>query len=310
MKHIRLYTHTGGVVRFSYDMEELLSAVNSETQFTGRNIRDNVGNIDLDKMSGPDDIEFVVRSIKSAADTFDSFIPKHIKPAEFRIIVFSDQEITLTLADSGKTSRSVLEQAYEQFRNFMVNLMLQMWYQKCGLPQTAEPFGQYASGAMQNIQRVLIHSFIIGRPFGSRYPKVSLSEIARPLKGKFLGAYTTEAALADVHDDAVEKADISYIETEKDYMVYDGSEWKTLTSELEAATNLNCRDHIDFPEADQGDIFLVTKGGTIGDYEDTVYAGEVLVCISDNDNVTDPGSYHNSLKNFIVIGPVKFNQEV
>ncbi len=307
MKHIRLYTHTGGVVRFSYNMEDLLEAVNSETQFTGRNIRDNTGNIDLDKMAGPDDIEFVVRSIKSAADTFESFIPKHIKPAEFKIIMFSDKEITITLSDNGKTSRSILEQAYEQFRNYMVNLMIQMWYQKCGLPQTAEPFSMYAASAIQNIQRVLIHSFIIGRPFGSRYPKISLTDIARPLKGKFLGAYTTVEIMENIHGGSEESADIVYIEQEKDYMIYNGASWAKLSDMVESATPLNCRDHIPFPDtATAGDLFVVTKGGTIGDYDDVVYAGEVILCISNN----TADDFHDSLKNFIVIGPVKYNQEI
>ncbi len=307
MKHIRLYTHTGGVVRFSYDMEDLLEAVNSETQFTGRNIRDAAGSIDLDKMAGPDDIGFVVRSIKSAADTFESFIPKHIKPAEFKIIMFSDQEITITLSDSGRTSRSILEQAYEQFRNYMVNLMIQMWYAKCGLPQTAEPFAMYANSAIQNIQRVLIHSFIIGRPLGSRYPKISLSEISRPLKGKFLGAYTTESIMTEVHGGSEETADIVYIEQEKDYMIYTGAAWEKLDDLLGAATPLNCRDHVEFPnDASQGDLYIVTKGGTIGDYGDVVYAGEAILCISDN----SADNFHDSLRNFIVIGPVKINQEL
>ena len=306
MKHIRLYTHTGGVVRFAYNMQDLLDAVNSETQFTGRNIRDSAGNIDLDKMSGPDDVEFVVRSIKSAADTFDSFIPKHIKPSEFQIIFFSDKEITITLADNGKTSRTMLEQAYEQFRNFMVNLMIQMWYQKAGLPQTAEPFGQYASAAVQMIQRVLLHSFIIGRPYGSRYPKVSLDEIARPLKGRFLGSYTTLEALADVHGDAVETADLAYVEMEGGYVVYGGLAWGKLLEEVGGATKLNCRDHIPFPEAGKGDLFIITKGGPIGDYDDKVYAGEVLLCIEENNKVND--TYHDSLKNFIVVGPIKYNK--
>jgi hypothetical protein len=309
MKHIRIYTHTGGVVRFGYPMDELLEAVNAETQFTGRNIQDGAGNLDLNKMAGPDDIEFVVRSIKGAADTLDSFIPKHVKPSEFKLIVFSDKEVTITLADNGKTTKAILEQAYEQIRNFMVNIMLQMWYAKCGLPALAEPFGGYARNAMTNIQRVLAHSFITHRPYGSRYPKVSLTEVARPLKGKFLGSYKSEDTLKDVHMNSVEAADIAFIEKEKDYVVYDGTNWEPLSTLVTSATKLNATNGIAFPEADKGDVFFVTKTGLVGDYDDMIYAGEVLVCISDNKKTGTPATYHDSLKNFIVIGPIRADFE-
>jgi hypothetical protein len=308
MKHFRIYTHTGGVVRFTYDMQELLNTVNQETQFVGRNIADSQGNIDLNKMAGPDDIDFVVRSIKGASDVLDAFIPKHAKTEELRVIVFSDKEVTITFNNSGKTSRTVLEQAHEHTRNFLVNTMLKMWFEKVGMANQGGTYSNLADVSIRALQRVLIHSFIIGTPYGSRYPKVNPSEVARPLKGKFLGSYKTEDVRDEVHGD-YEAGDICYIETEYDYMVYDGAAWgklETLVDALTAGDKLNAKDHIDFPEANAGDVFFVTKTGTIGDYKDKVYAGEVLVCVEDNEKgPADPVTYKDSLMNFLVLGPVK-----
>lgn len=308
MKHFRIYTHTGGVVRFNYDMQELLNTVNKETQFVGRNIADAQGSIDLNKMAGPDDIDFVVRSIKGASDILDAFIPKHAKTEEFRVIVFSDEEATITFNNSGKTSRTVLEQAYEHTRNFLVNTMLRFWFEKVGMAPQGQSYSSQADVSIRALQRVLIHSFIIGTPYGSRYPKINPNEISRPLKGKFLGSYKTEDVLDEVHG-TYEAGDICYLETEHDYMVHDGTEWgaiNTLVDALTAGSKLDAKEGIDFPEAEAGDVFSIIKSGTIGDYNDRVYAGEVLVCISDNEKTpADPVTYEDSLKHFIVMGPVK-----
>ncbi len=310
MNYIRIYTHTGGVVRFGYDMQELLDTVNHETQFAGRNILDGEGNIDLNKMSGPDDIDFVVRSIKASADVYDSLIPKHAKTEEFPIIVFSDNEITITLNDSGKTTRTVLSQAYEHTRTFMVNTMLRMWYEKVGLPNHAATYANNALISGRTMQRVLIHSFIIGRPYGSRYPKVNADEIARPLKGKFLGSYKTLQVLSDIYGASVEKADLCYIEAEKDYMLYSGSEWVTVTSAtasaIAATDTINAREaETSFPAASQGDVYFITKGGTIGEYDDRIYAGEILIATADNTGEDE----QDNLRNFIVLGPVRADTE-
>ena len=312
MKHFRIFTNTGGVVRFTYNMQELLNTVNQETQFVGRNIPDAQGNIDLNKMAGPDDIDFVVRSIKGAADTLDSFIPKHAKTEEFRVIVFSDEEVTITFNNSGKTSRTVLEQVHEYTRNFLVNIMLRMWYEKVNMPNQAGTYASQADLAVRTLQRVLLHSFIIGVPYGSRYPKVNPNEVARPLKGKFLGSYKTQDVRDDVHGTVYEAGDICYIESEKDYMVYD-SEWiklNTIVDGLTAGEKINAKDHEDFPSAEAGDVYFITKGGTLGEYNDRVYAGEALVCIKNNQEApASPVTYKDSLVNFIVIGPVKADTE-
>ena len=309
MNHIRLFTHTGGVVRFSYDMNELLDAVNQETQFVGRNLADQQGNVDLNKMAGPDDIEFVVRSIKAASNTLDAFIPKHAKTEELRVVVFSNEEATLTFSSSGFTSRTVLEQAYEHARQFMLNFMLRMWYEKVRMGDQAGAYAAHADLAVRTLQRVLIHSFIVQQPYGSRYPRVKPGEVSRPLKGKFLGSYRSEEARDNVHESEYEAGDICYVETEYDYMVYDGSEWKkikTVVDDLTAGEELNALNHADYPEASAGDVFYFTKGGTIGNFKDRVYAGEALVCIKDNQQ--SPAGYKDTLENFIVIGPVRSDE--
>ncbi len=304
VSHTRLYSVKGGVVRFKYNTEHLLEAINAETQFTGRNIKLTDGQVDMDKMSGPDDIEFVIRHLKSAADTFDNFIPKHVKPSDISMVVYSAQEITISLAESGRTNKSMIHQVYEQIRSYLLNLMMQMWYQKSGVQAASDAFMTLAMLARQNIQRVLLHSFTAGRVHGTRYPLISLADLSRPLQGKFLGSYPTIDDMETVHGGAEEEADIVYIESEGDYMIYDGADWQTLEDEITGASSLNAVDGIDYPEADIGDMHNITKSGVIGEYKDRIYAGDALLCIRNNES----DNFRNTLENFITIGSVRHTE--
>ena len=303
ISHTRLYSLKGGIIRFKFSTANLKEAVDAETQFVARNMRDGAGEPDKDKMSGPDDMEFVLRTLKSASETFDAFIPKHLKPQDISMVIYSDQEITITLAESGHTSKTAVGQVYELMRSFLLNFILQMWYQKCSVPQSSESFAGLSALARQSMQRVLMHSFKVRRTYGSRYPVITFTDIALPLQGKFLGSYRTAAAMDAVHPSDLEVADMVYREDEADYMIYNGATWDKLSTLIAAATAIDAKDGEDYPDdAELGDLYKITRSGTMGEHNDRVYAGDLLLCIRDNRE--SEGNYKNNLENFITIGSI------
>ncbi len=302
ISHTRLYSLKGGIVRYKYGISNLKEALDAETQFVARNLKNQDGQPDTDKASGPDDMEFLLRALKSASETFDGFIPKYIKPSDVQMIVYSDQEITITLAESGHTSKTIIGQVYELMRSFLLNFILQLWYQKSGVEGASQTSAGLAMHARQSILRVLMHSFIVRRMVGSRYPVISLSDIRLPLQGKFLGSHRTTTARDAVYV-SPEAADIAYVESEADYTIYNGATWEKLADAIDSAATLDAEDQDDYPSdsyAVAGKIYSIIRSGRIGEYEDLFYAGDALLCIRDN---TDD-DYKNTLENFIAIGSI------
>ena len=303
ISHARLYSLKGGIARFKYSMAHLKEAVDAETQFVARSIPDKEGEPDKNKASGPDDMEFVLRTVKSASETFDVFIPKHIKPTDISIIVYSDKELTVTLSESGQTSKTAIGQIYELMRSYILNFVLHQWFIKSGIPNVAGNYIAIATTARQSIQKVLMHSFILRRLYGSRYPVVTYADTMLPLQGKFLGSYRTISDCDAVHKSDIKVADVVYIEEQMDYMIYSGSEWEKLADRLSSATALDANEINDYPNtANIGNMHVITKTGTLGKYRDRVVAGDALLCIRDNRE--SQGKYKNTLENFMVIGSI------
>ena len=291
--YIKLYSAKGGIIRFSYSVEKLIELVDTETQFVGRNLKSESGHIDTDKISGPDDKEFVRRAIKNTSDTLDILLPKHIKPYDLPMIESSEDVITVTLVESGKATRAVADQVYEFLKSYLVNSIIYLWYLKVGM--AAPSFEGLRIQAAHSLQKTLLQSFTVGRTHGSRYPCISLYDIRRTLQGKFLGSYKSYADLTDVHQPDLAVADIAYVED--DYVIYNGSTFDNLADKIETATKISAIDGADYPEASLGDLYLITRSGVIGEYKDRCYAGDALLCIRDN-----AGNNHkNTLENFIAI---------
>ncbi len=300
ISHTRLYSLKGGIIRFKFSVSALKEAVDAETQFVSRSMKSESGDVNKDLMSGPDDNEFVVRTLKGASETFDAFIPKHLKPSDISMVVYSDSEITITLAESGQTSKTSISQLYELMRSLLLNFILQLWFQKSGAGDVSQSFAGLVSLARQNIQRVLMHSFVVRRTYGSRYPIISTSDIAMPLQGKFLGTYRTDESMNAIHGTDLEEADIAYVEEHEDYRIYDGAAWAALKDLVGTATSIDAKEHADYPSCDAGDLYFITRSGTLGEYKDRVYAGDALLCIRNNES----NNYANNLSNFIALGLV------
>lgn len=308
MKYLRFHTDNGGIVRLSYNLDNIIDDVRRETQLAGRNmVTEETGVPDMNKMAGPDDDVFVDNIIKEVVGQTERHLPKNVKSDEFHLVKLYGRELTISLSHAGRATKEIISLTHEIVHNIILNLALASWYESALIPKQGEPHMVKAGDLMNGLVSHLIKAYITPKANAGRYANVTFSGVTRRLKNKYYGSYQTVAIVEETFGDVPQDGSIVFIEAEQERGVYvrTGGTWQKLQTVIEGligADIINPEDNPDMPKADQGDVFTFSSMGTIGGHKDIVYPGDALICIATNNDDVHEGSYKNNLQKFIVIG--------
>ncbi len=287
---MRLYTQGGGLLRLTYAVDDIAAAVRRDTQFIGRTLKDEGGNILLDRVAGPDDRDFIYASIRDSAMLYEASVPAHLKGDS--VLSASTGQVTITVKDRGLADKSILEQVHRHTLMFIAHMVVKTWFDRVGVSAGAESHAAQAAAAMAAVLRLMSQTLLQSRQHGTRHPKIDPQTYTQPLGGKFLGGYKTIDHLTEVHQTSMTRADVAYIETLSTYVVYDGSQWRTVEYLTEQAISLGrvidaSVPDAAFPSTGKGKVFYIAKGGSLSGVK--VSAGDVLLAIADNKKTTQGG---------------------
>ncbi len=260
---MRLYTDKGGIVLFRLSIDDLVTRVNHETQFIGKNTEA----VNLNMIAGPDERDYVVSHFKQV----------HLDlPVETETNV-TDGEIIITLKADGQTLWTYVKIAKEHLKRIYTNYALGGWYAKLGAPQH-ELYHGYAANAQRELRAVVLRYFV---------HSASLA----PLKDRYLG-------ILDSVPDSASLGDVCYATGQ--LMVYYplhgelADAWQSVNDVVDSLGEE--KKVTEIPDATTGSVFLVIGKINTGGY--TLHPGDVMICISHN---TDD-FYTDTIENFMIIG--------
>jgi hypothetical protein len=314
MAYTRIYTmNGGGMNRHVYSLQDLYNGVGLQTQFAARNIMLPEGAIDLNKATGPDDVHFVKSAILEVAKDISHIVPIQLTVYGYNFSNPTSANLVIMLRDFGMLKPAFMQQMDKHLEDAIVYGTVAKWFMNAQLRDLTAQYTAFLDAAVQRIHRLLTTIYLFRKPYDSVFARIPLKKENFPkyLNGVFLGDYETRTQISSVHKDSIEIPDIAWCEQDGDYIIVQPAnpypEWvtlKTLVGLIPSENWIDLRGTLGMPEATKGEAFLVTQSGTIGDYFDELWAGDVLICTSDNLPAQEPqeeGTYANNTKNFVVI---------